>query len=335
MKKWMKCVVIGVVIFLLICGWIYITIDPSRHFVQEKLPILAMPELQQPSNEDPLTHTPIGPNAQSDKVTTKVQLNSETKLKSTSFNIILLGIDSSEEASRSDSIILVHVSPSNKKMSIISLPRDTRIDLPGIGYTKVNHAHYLGELQGGNHAGTQAVIQATSNFFQVPIHYYVKTDFQGFINLIDEIGGVELDIPSDMNSREIKLKAGKQKLTGDEALKFVRERFTLPKGDFDRQANQVLLLKAVAAKLSSPHQMMKIPSLLKKLRRDIVDTNMKDSDVASFMWLFNEVHGKGMKYVQIPGESLRSEDPLVHKELWYWVPDMVRVESISQTYLQD
>ena len=84
--------------------------------------------------------------------------------------MLVLGIDARRnEPSRSDVMILANINPKTRKVLLISIPRDTRVEIPGVGNTKINHAHVLGEIEGGNHQGTVASLQAVSNLLNLSL----------------------------------------------------------------------------------------------------------------------------------------------------------------------
>jgi polyisoprenyl-teichoic acid--peptidoglycan teichoic acid transferase len=340
-RKWKIMIGVSVVLAAGVI-WLRFQLDPDNRFDQNSLPVLAAPETPLPdtaalpgllaSGTQSIDRALTGTAA----ATEDAQETEPAKLKKTEgFNILLLGIDRREnEASRTDSIILIHIDPKKKKAALVTLPRDTRINVPGIGMTKINHVHVLEESRNGNEAATKSVIQAVSNFFQVPIHYFAKTDFNGFMNIVDTIGGIEMTIPKPVLVDGIQLQAGKQTLNGKAALALSRERFNLPNGDFDRQVDQVMIVKAAAEQLLSPGNILKLPELIDEVRHAVTDTNLSNADIISLGWLMKGVQGKDLEHIQIPGKSLMAADPLVGKELWYWVPDSKRVESISQSFLQ-
>lgn len=254
------------------------------------------------------------------------------------FNMLLLGIDAREnEDSRTDVMMLAHVNLSRGIVNLVSIPRDTRVNLPGVGYTKINHAHILGELKGGGQGGTQAALQAVSNFSGVPINYYVKTNFDGFVHFIDAIGGIDVQLEHPVKLTYIykTLPAGKQHLDGDLTLNLVRERHSLTAGDTGRQQNQALVLKAVFAKMLQPANLVKIPDLLKVIRQDILDTNLSDSDMISLSLLAKDLNSEDIGYEQVPGHNGRAKDPLVGKELDYWIPDQTAWENLAKKVLEE
>lgn len=94
--------------------------------------------------------------------------------------------------------MVVHVMPEQRKVNIVSVPRDTRVYVQNVGYTKINHAHIVGESKGGNEQGTLTLIQAVSDFMNIPIHHYIKTNFSGVRDFIDSIGGIDMVIDQDV-----------------------------------------------------------------------------------------------------------------------------------------
>jgi LCP family protein required for cell wall assembly len=326
-------------------AWMLWNLQPHRHFVASNYPVLAKPSLSKEALNDgssfsfQLHHEQQ--TKQEDAASVQNAVSDPSKAadfkKNDAFNTLLLGVDADgNEGSRSDVILLVHVIPAAKKAAIVSVPRDTRVKLEGIGETKINHAHVVGQAKGGSNGGSEAVIQAVSDLFQIPVHYYAKTNFKGFQQFIDEVGGVDIEIPQDMRLSEshLYMQAGLQHLDGKQSLSFVRERYSLNNGDFGRQADQMLLLKAVAQKLVEPERLSELPELIMKVKKEVVETNFSDSDLISMALLFKGMNHDQISYVQIPGHSALEPDPLVGQPLWYWIPDMNEVKKIAEQFLQ-
>ncbi|MFD0697817.1 LCP family protein [Paenibacillus sp. GCM10027628] len=331
MKRWIVytagAVIAGMV---LIGGYYYWSLEPKRHFEQNVTPVLVTPN----SDTVPIPTLPVS--TVDPSPTPSEQVDSERK-NMKSFNVLILGIDArADEDSRTDVIMVVHVVPSEKKANIISLPRDTRVNISGVGYTKINHAHILGEAKNGNHGGTEESLQVVSNFLDVPINYYMKTNFVGFENFIDTIGGVDVLVENDIHLRhsDKDLLHGMQHIDGNIALSLVRERWAFPEGDFGRQKEQSKILKSVAKELLAPDHFVKTVSLLPNFRKDIVDTNFTDSDLLSLIRMFQGMSEDDFQYVQIPGQSGYAMDPLVNLRLYYWFPDTDKVKSLSNQYLK-
>lgn len=309
--------------------YMYWKFEPSAHFRNAAIPVLAVPK--------PETAAPT-PQSETGQTDPSPQNPAPTDSKQTSFNILILGTDARDnEASRTDVIMLAHVNPDKNTISLISIPRDTQVNIPGVGYTKINHAHILGEMNGDTHTGTLASIQAVSNLFSCSINYYIKTDFEGFEHFIDTIGGldVHLDKPVKLTYGHKTFPAGDNHLSGAEALDLVRERKSLPGGDSGRQANQAMVLKEIVRTVIKPQNITKLPSLIGQVREDILDTNLSDSDIISLAWMAKDMKEDNFQYVQLPGHSGRAMDPIVKSNLYYWIPDMEEWAESSQHLLED
>lgn len=173
------------------------------------------------------------------------------------FYVLLLGTDRSDEREasgeyggsyRSDSIMLARVDPKSKKATIVSIPRDTLVNLGEYGKDKINSAHSYG--------GPSLAVKTVSELAGVPIAHYAEIDFNGFAQVIDALGGIEVDVPIEINDSEAggHLLPGRQTLSGEQALVLCRSRHSYDNygaGDLYRSANQRVVLSALAQKLLS------------------------------------------------------------------------------------
>ncbi|TCZ77524.1 LytR family transcriptional regulator [Paenibacillus albiflavus] len=321
---------------ILFCGilifgfFIYHKYLPTNHFEQIDIPVLVKPSA---ASDQPISPSDVQDdlNLLHNKALTEQEDQSQINH---SFNVLILGTDArDDELSRTDVIMVAHVDPEKKQVNLISVPRDTRVMIPGVGYTKVNHAHILGESKGGNHAGTESVMQIISDFFGISINYYVKTDFEGFERFINQIDGIDVDLDEAIHvtySDNRVIGPGPQHLDGESALMLVRERKSLPDGDFGRQKNQALMLKALAKKLLQWDYIKQLPSLISQIKEDVIDTNFKDDDLISLAWMMADIRSDQIEYSSIPGHSDRLMDPLLRMELYYWIPDLAEVKLLSE-----
>lgn len=180
----------------------------------------------------------------------------ETDLANEPFYLLLMGTDgssdreSSEEFAgdqfRSDSIMLTRIDPVGKKVTLVSVHRDTLVDMGEYGQNKLNAAHALG--------GAALAVQTVSELAGVPISHYAEINFDGFKDVVDALGGVEVDVPMEIDDQDAggHLDAGPQTLNGDQALILCRARHAYDEfgdGDSYRAANQRLVLAAIAKKL--------------------------------------------------------------------------------------
>ena len=184
-------------------------------------------------------------------------------------NILLLGIDDGDseaaesEPKRTDAILLLSVDPDENKVSILSIPRDTKVVLPGHrDPEKINAAYAYG--------GAVMAKQTVANLLRVPIHYYALANWQGFIDVVDLIGGVDLYVEKDMYYEDpyadlvIDIKHGYQHMDGKTAGKYVRFRKD-ELGDIGRVQRQQKFMKAAAEQMFSVQNVGKISSLMATL----------------------------------------------------------------------
>lgn len=157
-------------------------------------------------------------------------------------NIVLLGSDKrpGSGAWRTDSMIIVSVDTTDNIVRLLSLPRDLWVYIPGHGYNRINTADLWGELAKKG-TGPDRVKQTIHHNLGIPIHYYVRVDFKGFMKIIDTVGGIDVDV--DCPLPDIKLTAGMHHMTGQQALRYARSRYST--NDFDRGRRQRKVLMAL------------------------------------------------------------------------------------------
>ena len=171
-------------------------------------------------------------------------------------NILLLGSDSrisagdpnqwTYGAQRTDAIMLVHIPADRSGAYLFSIPRDSWVDIPGHGKAKINAAYSWG--------GPALLIQTVEQLTNVRIDHMAITDFDAFKALTDELGGVEITAPADTYDRgKLVITAGTHLLNGTQALAYVRERYGLPRGDFDRVQRQQNWMRAIMLRAQSQH----------------------------------------------------------------------------------
>ncbi|MGI6037191.1 MAG: LCP family protein [Limnochordia bacterium] len=197
-------------------------------------------------------------------------------------NILILGSDATAyDPGRTDTIILATVDADQGQLGLLSIPRDTRVSIPGRrGYHRINSAHAFG--------GPDLVRKTVEEFLGVDINYYVSVDFAGFAGVVDTLGGVEIEVEKAMRYDDfaqglhIDLKPGRQILNGEQALQYIRYRDGL--GDIalldpvrnvygGRIQRQQKFLQAVVDKALRPQTIGKIPQLAETLRA-MVDTDL-------------------------------------------------------------
>ena len=197
------------------------------------------------------------------------------------FYVMLLGSDArGDEASRSDVNILLRVDPSKGQLTMVSIPRDTKVEIEGHGTQKINAAYAFG--------GASLAVETMSDFAGVPISHYAEIHFDELVQLIDTLGGVEVDVPEAVNDSKVgdSIEAGLQTLNGEQALAFARSR-AYADGDFTRTSHQRILLQAVIDKVLalSPTE---LPAAIQGLAQ-CVATDYGVSDIVSLAQKFQSV----------------------------------------------
>ncbi len=186
-------------------------------------------------------------------------------------SILLLGIDQRCEEdgpTHTDSIMVLTIDPVGREASLLSIPRDLWVDIPDFWADRINQANYLGETYEYPGGGPALAMRTVENLLGVPIDYYVAVNFDAFIEAIDLVGGIEIDAPEAIDDPKypdrcygydpFRIEAGKQRLTGEQALKYARTRATLG-GDVDRAARQQAVILAVRDQII---QLNKLPQLI-------------------------------------------------------------------------
>ena len=184
-------------------------------------------------------------------------------------NVLLLGMDRAPDGttvSRTDTNILVSVNPLKPDVYMLSIPRDLWVTLPDGSQNRINTAHFFAEAnQAGS--GPAAALETVRSNFGVTVSYYARISFDGFIKVIDAMGGVNLDLAEPMSGYE----AGQQHLDGTQALAFVRDR----KGsdDFFRMERGQLMIKSIFRQMLNPISWVRIPAMTIAVLQS-VDTNL-------------------------------------------------------------
>ncbi|AEE14310.1 cell envelope-related transcriptional attenuator [Thermodesulfobium narugense DSM 14796] len=194
-------------------------------------------------------------------------------------NLVLFGIDDVDETHRTDTILWLNINTNDKTITMMSVPRDTLVQIPGHGYDKINAAYAYGN--------TELALRTLTNFIGVKPDKYVILGYKGFMKIIDAIGGVDINVDKRMYYVDnwahftIDLYPGMQHLNGLQSLEYVRFRHDAL-GDFGRMRRQQEFLLAVKNQLfSSPAMITKIPDILKVVL-DNVQTDMSFNDALSW-----------------------------------------------------
>ena len=180
------------------------------------------------------------------------------------FNILIMGEDDVEGSRRSDTVLFATIDIDDKNIRILSLPRDTRVQIPGHGVQKLNHAFAYG--------GSDLLKATVENYLGHPILYYVIIDYVSFPAVVDILGGVEIDVQKKMRyvdragKLDINIQPGLQVLDGKTALHYVRFRMDAL-GDIGRVHRQQQFIKAVLKKVYDPRILIRIPELTAEMMK--------------------------------------------------------------------
>ncbi|WP_052345747.1 LCP family protein [Paucisalibacillus sp. EB02] len=229
-------------------------------------------------------------------------------------SILIIGVDDSakrgfEEKSRSDVLILATFNKEQGNVKLVSIPRDTHTFVPEINaYTKINHAHF--------HGGPKASIETVENFLNVPVDYYIRLNFEAFIQVVETLDGVYYDVPFElyeMDSKDranaIHLNAGYQKLTGEEALALARTRKY--DSDIERGQRQQELIKSIVKRTASISSLFKLGDLIEAVGNNMI-TNLQFDEMRSFL-------SYGLKQnLAIQSITLEGNGGYMDDGLWYY-----------------
>lgn len=186
------------------------------------------------------------------------------------FSVLFIGVDQrpGEKRSRSDVLLLATFNKDEPSIKMVSIPRDSLVEIPGRGQDKINHAHAFG--------GVDLAVETVEELFDVPVDYYVKLNFEAFVEIIDALGGVTVDVPftfSEQDSSDkkdaITIYEGIQTLDGEEALAYVRMRKHDPLGDIGRGQRQQQVVRALIEKAASIQSVTKYDDVLEGLGDNI------------------------------------------------------------------
>lgn len=177
-------------------------------------------------------------------------------------HVLVLGIDErtgEQGPFRSDTMILTRFAPRSPRVVTLSIPRDLWVTIPNYGENRINTANFFG--------GPALAKQTVSNTFGVPVHYYVRINFEAFTDIIDAMGGITVDVPqtlhdeyyptADYGVKTIHIEAGTQHMDGETALIYARSRHST--SDFDRSQRQQQILAAMKRKLQRPTTWLRLP----------------------------------------------------------------------------
>lgn len=244
-----------------------------------------------------------------------------TTQQSNAINIMIMGVDRrADDVGRSDTLMVLTYNPADKKASLLSLPRDTRVHIEKNDYDKINHAYAY-----GGHELTKKTVKA---FLNVPVDYYVMIDVHAFEKIIDAVGGVDIDVEKRMYYEDpwdddgglvIDLYPGKQHMDGKTAIQYVRYRDG--EGDIGRITRQQKFIKAFMSQIISPSILPKLPEIIQNIS-SAIQTDMPIDKMISLMTDLPTVQQNGLNSTMVPGKPAYIED------ISYWIPDIAKTRQL-------
>ncbi len=229
--------------------------------------------------------------------------------------ILIMGVDKREDdVGRSDTLMIATVDPRLDRATLLSIPRDTRVRIYGLGYDKINAAFAYG--------GVELAESTVENFLGIDIDHYILIDTGSFVKIIDAIGGVDIDVEKRMFYEDpwddngglvIDLYPGQQHMDGKTAVTYVRYRDS--EGDIGRVKRQQAFMAACLDKVTSPEIVPRIPKILREVI-DAVETDMSLRQLLEVAGALKAAQQNGLETDMVPGYPLYIDD------ISYWIPDV-------------
>ncbi|WP_428909672.1 LCP family protein [Niallia sp. Krafla_26] len=249
----------------------------------------------------------------SDKRTEEIKFNRKDPI-----SILLVGVDERDgDAGRTDSMLVLTINPELKSTKMISIPRDTRAELVNSKkpnkntISKMNHAYAFG--------GIEMTIESIEHFLNIPIDYYIEVNMEGFKDLVDAVGGIDVNNQYEFELDGTHLLEGQQHLNGEEALQYARMRKEDPLGDFGRQKRQQEVISKVIKKGASISSLGKYDDILEALQ-DNIKTNLTLDDILGIQKIYRPAADSITKL------ELDGEGKTMNKVWYYIVEDETRQE---------
>mgnify|MGYP002856606230 CR=1 FL=1 len=226
-------------------------------------------------------------------------------------NVLVVGLDNVEGGSRTDAIALAIFDAENKALRVASIPRDSRVYIPGRSWDKINHAYVYG--------GIKLLRETLVNLTGLPIDYFVKVNYKSFPRIVDVLGGVDIYVEKKLVYNDysgklfINIPAGQQHMDGKTALGYVRFRHD-PLGDIGRVRRQQKFIDIMMKKLKTPAIIPRVPAIVTELM-DAVDTDLAPLEALKLLQFANNLPPDRIKMFMAPGKTGFS------KNVSYWILD--------------
>ncbi|AHF07318.1 LCP family protein [Desulfitobacterium metallireducens] len=273
----------------------------------------------------------VNQTAKDEKASPQDKVNETVEsFNSSRFTVLLIGMDNRPEETslcNTDSLLVASIDQSNERLTFLSIPRDTQVDLPGVDIQKINA---IARVKNGFSA-TQKYVETMIGY---PIDGYVATNFNGFKSIIDSLGGITLNVEKNMHydtgdsqDRYIDLKKGTQRLTGSQALQYARFRND-EMGDISRTARQQAVVKAIFKEATELENLPKLPFAIPKVYQS-VQTDLSISQIWSLASLLKKTEQYQIVSQTLPGKFA------IEKGISYWKVNSNQVQKVvTQLFLE-
>lgn len=229
----------------------------------------------------------------------------EVTISNDPVSILIMGVEdyaSEYDRGRTDTLMVATFNPDDKRLQLLSIPRDTKVEIVGKDMVdKINHAYAYG--------GKEMTIETVENFLDIPIDYYATVNFEAFKNIVDILGGITVDVPFDFEqnsddrvAEKLQFYEGEMELDGRHALAYARMRMSDPLGDIGRNQRQQQVIKAIIDKALSPGTVTKIDDLVNEVGRN-VETNMRISEGLAFLKKYSDFDVSNIEQIKLETHS--------------------------------
>ena len=230
--------------------------------------------------------------------------------------VLIMGVDRRDgDVGRSDTLMLAAVDEEQGRATLLSIPRDTRVEVGTYGYDKINHAYAFG--------GHEMTLAAVEKIVGVPVTHYVLIDTSAFERIVDAVGGVDINVEKRMHYEDpwddngglvIDLQPGEQHMTGAQAIQYVRYRDG--EGDIGRIARQQHFMRALLAQFLSPQVIPRLAAVVDEVK-NAVETDLSTRQLLTLAKRMKDIEAGGMTMQMVIGT------PAYLGDISYWIPDLV------------
>ncbi len=234
------------------------------------------------------------------------------------FSVLLMGIDepgdNGDNNQRADTLIYLTVNPDRNSFHMVSIPRDTYTDIVGKGKKdKINHSYAFG--------GQEMTIRTVEKFLDVPVDYFIQIDLEGFEDMVDAVGGVDVHNDFDFTYKDVHFEKGPNHLNGNEAVKYTRMRKDDPRGDFGRQERQREVILNLIHQGKSMSSITRVKDIF-----SVVEKNVQTNFNLKELWTIQSNYRSALD--QIHQHEIKGKDGSID-ETYYYMPDQESLKKLS------